>query len=328
MILADKVMCLRKQKGWSQEELANRMNVSRQSVSKWESDASVPEMDKIVLLSSIFNVSTDYLLKDDMLEDKNIFDDETLSIKQKVIWKREELEIYVNHLDRYSNVIGVAVVLCMLGVVNLIFFGGKSDYEMFGLETNVSIMVGLVGMFLLIGIAVAIFIVSDNSKSDFNIVEQNEVYIDNKLRESLIEIQQKYRAKYTAGITVGVVMCLFAAVPLIIGGLLEESDSNLISLVILLLLLVTIATYIFIRVSIKYDGYNKLLNQQTRSKKGQEADEITEQVSTIYWAVVVGIYLGWSFFTSNWSLTWIVWPVSGVLYAIIPSIINLKMKNK
>ena len=55
MILADKIMCLRKQKGWSQEELANQLKVSRQSVSKWESDASVPEMDKVVQLSLIFN---------------------------------------------------------------------------------------------------------------------------------------------------------------------------------------------------------------------------------------------------------------------------------
>lgn len=328
MILADKVMCLRKQEGWSQEELANKMGVSRQSVSKWESDASVPEMDKIVLLSSIFKVSTDYLLKEDIVEDTNIFDDETLSIKQKVIWKREELELYVDHLDHHSNIIGIGVVLCMLGVVNLIFFGGKSDYEIFGLESNVSIIIGLVGMFLLIALAVAIFIVSDNSKSDFNVVERNEVYIDNKVKESLKEIKQRYRTKYTAGITIGVIMCIFAAVPLIVGSLMEESDTNLISLVILLLLIITIAIYLFIRVSIKYEGYNLLLNQTTRSKRGQEADEVTEQISTIYWAVVVGIYLGWSFFTSNWGITWIVWPVAGVLHAIIPSVISLKMKRK
>lgn len=55
-----------KKKGISQEDLANALNVSRQAVSKWESSQSVPDMDKIVALSSYFNITTDYLLKDEI----------------------------------------------------------------------------------------------------------------------------------------------------------------------------------------------------------------------------------------------------------------------
>ena len=69
MILGEKIMELRKRNGWSQEELAGKLNVSRQSVSKWESAMSVPELDKVLQLSEIFEVSTDYLLKDDREED-------------------------------------------------------------------------------------------------------------------------------------------------------------------------------------------------------------------------------------------------------------------
>lgn len=64
MILADKIAELRKKNGWSQEELAGQLGVSRQSVSKWESAASIPDLDKILKLSELFGVSTDYLLKD------------------------------------------------------------------------------------------------------------------------------------------------------------------------------------------------------------------------------------------------------------------------
>ena len=63
MIFADKLIALRKKAGWSQEELAQQLNVSRQSVSKWEGAQSVPDLDKIVQFSRIFGVSTDYLLK-------------------------------------------------------------------------------------------------------------------------------------------------------------------------------------------------------------------------------------------------------------------------
>ena len=68
MILADKIILLRKKNGWSQEELAEKMNVSRQSVSKWEGANSIPDISKIIDMSKIFGVSTDYLLMDDSAE--------------------------------------------------------------------------------------------------------------------------------------------------------------------------------------------------------------------------------------------------------------------
>ena len=63
MTLADRIQQLRRQKGISQEELADRVGVSRQAVSKWESEQSMPDMDKVILLSDYFEVTTDYLLK-------------------------------------------------------------------------------------------------------------------------------------------------------------------------------------------------------------------------------------------------------------------------
>ncbi|MCD8341729.1 MAG: helix-turn-helix domain-containing protein [Clostridiales bacterium] len=63
MNLADRIQTLRKEKGISQEELAEQAGVSRQAVSKWESGQSTPELEKLVLLSDYFGVTTDYLLK-------------------------------------------------------------------------------------------------------------------------------------------------------------------------------------------------------------------------------------------------------------------------
>ena len=66
MILAEKILLLRKSNKWSQEELAEKMNVSRQSISKWESAAAIPDINRILELSKLFGVTTDYLLKDDI----------------------------------------------------------------------------------------------------------------------------------------------------------------------------------------------------------------------------------------------------------------------
>ena len=71
MNLNQKISQLRNDNNWSQEELAEKLNVSRQSVSKWESGQAKPDLDKIIALSNIFDVSTDYLLKDDNEEKSN-----------------------------------------------------------------------------------------------------------------------------------------------------------------------------------------------------------------------------------------------------------------
>lgn len=63
MTLADRIQNLRKIKGISQEELADKIGVSRQAVSKWESEQSSPDLEKVILLSDYFDVTTDYLLK-------------------------------------------------------------------------------------------------------------------------------------------------------------------------------------------------------------------------------------------------------------------------
>ena len=66
MILADKITEERKRNGWSQEELAEKLGVSRQAVSKWESAGSVPDLQRVIQLAELFGVSTDYLLRDEM----------------------------------------------------------------------------------------------------------------------------------------------------------------------------------------------------------------------------------------------------------------------
>ena len=63
MNLADRIQYLRKQKGYSQEDLADKVGVSRKAVSKWESEQSTPDLEKVIAMSELFEVTTDYLLK-------------------------------------------------------------------------------------------------------------------------------------------------------------------------------------------------------------------------------------------------------------------------
>lgn len=81
MILADKIIEERKKNGWSQEELASKLGVSRQAVSKWESSGSIPDLQRILQMSELFGVTTDYLLKDEIEEERQNEYIETKTIK-------------------------------------------------------------------------------------------------------------------------------------------------------------------------------------------------------------------------------------------------------
>ena len=71
MILSEKITEERKKNGWSQEELAEKLSVSRQAVSKWESAQSTPDLQKIIRMAELFQVSTDYLLRDEIEAESN-----------------------------------------------------------------------------------------------------------------------------------------------------------------------------------------------------------------------------------------------------------------
>ncbi len=80
MSISEKIYLLRKRSALSQEQLAEKLNVSRQAISKWESRISIPESDKLITIADFFNVSTDYLLRDEMTD---ISIDTNDKIKQK-----------------------------------------------------------------------------------------------------------------------------------------------------------------------------------------------------------------------------------------------------
>lgn len=82
MNFAEKIFTLRKSNDLTQEQLAEELNVSRQSISKWESGQAIPELEKIVSMSQIFGVTTDYLLKPSEID--------ALSVKTEILEKQQQ----------------------------------------------------------------------------------------------------------------------------------------------------------------------------------------------------------------------------------------------
>ena len=114
MILAEKISEGRKKNGWSQEELAEKLSVSRQSVSKWESGQSVPDLNRILEMARIFGVTTDYLLKDEIEEAENVdgFKSTESSKKLRKV-TTEEADEFLRIKTKTSPIIAYGVYLCV-----------------------------------------------------------------------------------------------------------------------------------------------------------------------------------------------------------------------
>ena len=117
MILSEKIIMLRKKYGWSQEELAERLDISRQSVSKWESGASIPDLERIVSMSQLFGVTTDYLLKDEIEKEKIDTSCDTDCELHRVTM--EEANAYMNEKKKAAPMLANATTLCILSPISL-----------------------------------------------------------------------------------------------------------------------------------------------------------------------------------------------------------------
>ena len=125
MILADKIVKLRKKNSWSQEELAEKMNVSRQAVSKWESAQTIPDLEKILQLSRLFGVTTDYLLKDE-IDNEELTSDNSSDTTVKRI-SIEEAKKYIEERKKAAFRIALATFLCILSPIALIVLSVLSE---------------------------------------------------------------------------------------------------------------------------------------------------------------------------------------------------------
>ena len=74
---------------------------------------------------------------------------------------------------------------------------------------------------------------------------------------------------------------------------------------------------------VQWESMKKLLQEGDYSEKGKRRNKITEAVGTVFWLLAVAVYLGWSFLTNDWHITWLVWPVAAVLFGCVQTVCGL-----
>lgn len=180
MIIAEKIMSLRKQYGWSQEELADLIGVSRQSVSKWESAASIPDIQKIIKMSEVFGVSIDYLLKDEIdlpetsqvEKTSDIGADSESSVKSVSL---EEANDYLDATHKQALRTARAVALFIISPGLYIAVGEMNGDHGESFIYSPLLMIAFAAVLILIGIGVAMLIKSHFSMSKYEYLSKEEI---------------------------------------------------------------------------------------------------------------------------------------------------------
>lgn len=326
MILADKIINLRKKNGWSQEELAEKLGVTRQSISKYEGAQSIPDLDKILKLSEIFGVTTDYLIKDELEEEEYVPSQmqENESESDRIVHKvtMEMANEYLQMIDWSAGKTAFATMLCILSPIVLLMLGAMSEMPNYHISENAAAGIGICVLIVLIAIAVMIFILCGMKTKKYEFLEKEDIETAYGVSGMVKEKRDAYHSPYVTQLVIGITCCICSVIPLFGTLAVSESDFYMVSAVCMLLTLVAIGTYFIVRSAAKMNAMNQLLEEEDYTRQKKHENKKMSGPVTVYWLIATAIYLAWSFTTNDWDRTWIIWPVVGVLFPAFYAIVS------
>ncbi len=327
MILADKIITLRKKAGWSQEELAQQLGVTRQSVSKWEGAQSIPDLDKILQMSRIFGVSTDYLLKDEQDETDSLSSSKEESPLRRV--SMEEASTYLSLRKAAAPRIALATLLCIISPILLIFLAGASDTGYIPMSEDAAAGLGLCVMVALVATAVALFISAAAKSREYSFLESEPFETEYGVSGMVTERKKAHQAAHTRATIFGTVMCILSVMPLFLTQCFNADDMTCIASVCVLLAMVAIGCFAFVYSGVYHAAMQKLLEEEDYNREAKAKKPVAGTISLIYWLSVTAIYLFvtfWPGIAVSHQYSWIIWAVAGVLYGAVMGIVKLIRK--
>lgn len=274
---------LRKQHGMSQEELADHLQVSRQSISKWENGSAMPELDKLLQLCELFQCTLDDLLKGEIREEPAI---------TKAEYEKQ------TRLEAILTTVGVGMILLGLAMYNFL--------DQYWYAQEESVLDAMFLTFVLIGVVCFVFMGMKKSFFDRRYPQIPQgFYGENEIND--------FERQFTIAMCLGVAILLVAVIA---QQLLErysgESFANG-----TFLLLVMIAVCIFVYYGIRKGKIDQTMPQSTQCKKQKQQEETFGLYSGMIMLIATGAYLILSFLFDAWGRAWILFPLGGILCGIL-----------
>lgn len=287
-------------------------------------------MSKIVLLSELFQVSTDYLLKEDTQPQADAdaefppMEAPSQSLRQVTL---AEATAFIQAREQAAKKMALGTVLCILSPICLFLLMGMSDSSLLPFSEDIGALLGLIVVLLFVCVAVTQFLGTSSLLKPFAFLEKEE--FDTAYGVDALAREQKntYESTYNRYTIIGVILCITAVIPLFCAAALGGSDFFVLLGLSLLLLLVSVAVYLFVVCNTIQNTYLQLLQEGEFTKSSKRHQKLLEPVSTVYWLAVTALYLGFSLITMRWESSWVIWPVAAILYGVIVTLCRILPKK-
>lgn len=298
MNFSENLQNLRKKAGLSQEELAEKLEVSRQAVSKWETKEAVPDMEKIIAIAELFDCSIDDLVKDTINDVK---------IKDNNVKPKEE---YDKFMDKFSTGIALGVFLILIGVTIMMFIYGLN------LESETYKFLGVVAVLIFVIMAVPIFIILGIQNDDMLKKCQN-INKEDYLEEEITS----FNRKFAVGIAITISIILVGVLVLIIlYGLKIFNDDSLMPIAIFMIFITGTVPFL-VKLGILKSKY-ELTNLKGHHQISRETQDKVGKISAVIMLIATIIYFILGFIFQLWQINWLVYPIGGMICGIVAVIFN------
>ena len=282
---------LRKEQGLTQTELADKLGVTNQAVSKWETGESYPETAMLITLSEIFNISVD-----DLLKGKN-------SKKRTPALKNN---VPSDFRKKYAFLLASGVFCFFIGVIAIILYGLLDEKN------------AINGVMILFGTIIAGVSI---------IVYNSIIYAYYYLETNREEYKQKVK-RFAFGITLGVALCILGVTTFVATGYAENAPTFTTILMVAGFLIIAVAVALFIIFGTNWGTYVKQLAEENIIIPTDEHEKTgLSRFSGIVMLMATAIFLAIGFILDVWHPTWAVFPIGGLICGILSAIDDAKGKK-
>lgn len=238
------------------------------------------------------------------------------------VLETDDIDNAINDLKVVAPKIALGVFLIFIGVTFLMAMLALYNFDIFGFSEDTAAIIGVVGLLVFVGIAVYNFIVFGMKMDKHEYLEKTLVQLSYKDRQMIVSMRDKLSFPKKLGISV--MLFIISPICLIITSVVTRENEGWVLLsVAVMLILIGLGVYNLIKNGIMYGLYQQMLQEGEYAPDKKMAKKKYEKFTSIYWLAVVAVFFIYSFTSDNWNISWIVFPVAGIIYAIISTALNM-----
>lgn len=256
-------------------------------MSKWEGAQSIPDLDRILQMSRIFGVTTDYLLKDEIEKQEVSVGGEKTALRRVTL---EEASSYLLLRKKAAPQIAFATFLCIISPICLLFLGGLSE-ESAHLSENAALGIGMIVLLALVAAGVGVFLSCGSRTSEYEFLEKEAFETEYGVTGMVKERKAAWKESYTRLNITGTVLCILGVVPIFVFAIGEESVVAGVISVCATIVIEGIGCMAFIYGGVYQAAMDKLLEEGDYTRKNKARQSIIGWVSLLYWLMVTAVFL-------------------------------------